>query len=214
MKALTLWQPWASLIVAGAKPIEWRHWRLPERMIGQRIVIHAAARPIETIEVRALQISLIREGRQILAGETPDRPTSMDVEKALRLLTGWSLGRLEIPVGVGVGTAVLGTPALAADLGFAPGSVGLDSDRLEKQNWGWPLAAVEMWDGPIRMRGRQSFWNWPSPSDFLDDDKPAGITPAGQPNPTAATAATVTANCARPDGDLCSGRSTSLDRGA
>ncbi len=169
MKALTLWQPWASLVIVGAKPIEWRHWRMPERMIGQRIVIHAAARPIETIEIRALQIRLIREGRQLIAGETPDWPTSMDVEKSLELLTGWSTGEIEIPIGAGIGTAVLGTPAQAGDLGFAPGSVGLDSDRLEKQNWGWPLTNVEAWDVAIPARGRQSFWNWPEPVDVLGE---------------------------------------------
>ena len=44
MKALTLWQPWASLVIAGAKPYEFRSWSPPRWLIGQRIVIHAAAR--------------------------------------------------------------------------------------------------------------------------------------------------------------------------
>ena len=47
MKALTIWQPWASLIIAGAKPFEFRGWRPPASLIGQRIVIHAAARKID-----------------------------------------------------------------------------------------------------------------------------------------------------------------------
>ena len=29
MRALTIWQPWASLIIIGAKPFEWRRWRAP-----------------------------------------------------------------------------------------------------------------------------------------------------------------------------------------
>lgn len=166
MKALTLWQPWASLIIVGAKPIEWRHWRAPASMIGQRIVIHAATRPVEKVEVFALRLRLIREGRQLVAGETPDQPTSMTVAPALELLRAWSNGEVELPTGAGLGTAVLGTPALASDLGFTLGTVGLDSDRLEKQNWGWPLADIERWDEPVPMRGRQSFWNWPTPAEF------------------------------------------------
>ena len=54
MKALTIWQPWASLIIAGAKPYEFRGWRAPRSIFGQRIVIHAAAKKIDRDEVSHL----------------------------------------------------------------------------------------------------------------------------------------------------------------
>jgi hypothetical protein len=41
VKALPLWQPWASLVAVGAKRVETRHWPAPPRLIGQRIAIHA-----------------------------------------------------------------------------------------------------------------------------------------------------------------------------
>ena len=44
MKALTIWQPWASLIARGLKTIETRrhtHWGF---LAGRRIAIHAGAR--------------------------------------------------------------------------------------------------------------------------------------------------------------------------
>ena len=44
MKAITLHQPWATLIADGAKTIETRSWRPPQTLIGQRIVIHAGKR--------------------------------------------------------------------------------------------------------------------------------------------------------------------------
>lgn len=53
MKALTVWQPWATLIIAGAKPFEFRRWDYRTRdrgLEGQRIVIHAGARPIKRAE--------------------------------------------------------------------------------------------------------------------------------------------------------------------
>lgn len=48
MKALTLWQPWASLIAVGAKTIETRSW--PTKHRG-RIAIHAAQRSPEVMRL-------------------------------------------------------------------------------------------------------------------------------------------------------------------
>jgi hypothetical protein len=47
VKALPLWQPWASLVAVGAKRIETRHWRAPASLMGQRIAIHATKRTSE-----------------------------------------------------------------------------------------------------------------------------------------------------------------------
>lgn len=47
MKALPLWQPWASLVAGGAKRIETRHWKAPAWLVGQRIAIHATKRTTE-----------------------------------------------------------------------------------------------------------------------------------------------------------------------
>lgn len=42
MKAISLWQPYASLIASGFKPFETRDWAPPRELIGQPIAIHAA----------------------------------------------------------------------------------------------------------------------------------------------------------------------------
>lgn len=42
MKAITLHQPWATLVAFGFKTIETRTWAPPSSLIGQRIAIHAA----------------------------------------------------------------------------------------------------------------------------------------------------------------------------
>lgn len=39
MKALSIWQPWASLIISGHKRIETRSWPPPYSIRGQRIAI-------------------------------------------------------------------------------------------------------------------------------------------------------------------------------
>lgn len=41
MKAITLYQPWASMIANGSKRSETRHWNPPQHIIGQYIAIHA-----------------------------------------------------------------------------------------------------------------------------------------------------------------------------
>ncbi len=50
MKAISLWQPWASLMAVGLKTIETRSW--PTRYRG-RLAIHAAKRPV-SIEEKGL----------------------------------------------------------------------------------------------------------------------------------------------------------------
>ena len=52
--AITLHQPWASLIALGIKTVETRSWPAPARLLGQRIAVHAGKRlvrrPDERIE--------------------------------------------------------------------------------------------------------------------------------------------------------------------
>ena len=44
MRAITLHQPWASLIAHGVKGIETRSWPPPRSLVDQRIAIHAGKR--------------------------------------------------------------------------------------------------------------------------------------------------------------------------
>ena len=46
MKAISIKQPWAYLIVHGIKDIENRTWKCPQKYIGQRVLVHASAKPI------------------------------------------------------------------------------------------------------------------------------------------------------------------------
>lgn len=42
MKAISIKQPWASLIAYGIKDFENRTWKCPQKYIGQRVLIHAS----------------------------------------------------------------------------------------------------------------------------------------------------------------------------
>lgn len=177
MKALTIYQPWASLVIEGAKPYEFRKWNPRERgqsytaLIGQRIVIHASARKVDRLEVQAIIASLKAGGER--AAET-----CLHADKALpvlaRALELWgdsefggpvSLGSHgDLPWAAGIGTAILGEPRNGAEIAEEFGlEFANDSDRHEHANWGWPMLEIEKWDNPVPMRGFQGFWNWPTP---------------------------------------------------
>lgn len=148
MKALTIWQPWASLIMIGAKPFEFRTWDYRQRqpdLEGKRIVIHAGARPIKPGEV----FDLIKR--------CEDGETSLIVDKALPLLRRLhAANKCEgiLNLSAALGTATLGTPRDVTRLFKKP-----DSDRLHHHMWGWPLQQVRNFPEPIFLRGAQGFWN-------------------------------------------------------
>lgn len=153
MRALTVWQPWASLIMIGAKPWEFRGKSFRDYgnapAVGERIVIHAGARPVKPVEVEDL---LKRLGR-------PNDHTGLVEDRARELLERIRAAhkyRL-IPLAVGLGTAVIGEPKLSPeifDIEVADGDRG-------NFNWGWPLSDIAWFEMPIPMRGMQGFWNWP-----------------------------------------------------
>ncbi len=169
MKALTIWQPWASLIIAGAKPYEFRGWRPPASIIGQRIVIHAAARKINADEAAALyNILACREASDDLrqaAAETCLHPVL--AFKVLARAAGAGNG-VPLPMSAGLGTAIVGEPRLGTHIAEEFGVPRAnDSDRDQHANWGWPMLDIEAWPEPIPMRGAQGLWNWPTPEETI-----------------------------------------------
>lgn len=165
MKALTIWQPWASLIVAGAKPYEFRGWHPPRSLIGQRIVIHAATRKIDRDEMNDLLMTLALRDR---CSEIAERAaeTCLHPEIAIPVLN--LAFEAQLPMAAGLGTAVIGQPRLGTDIAVEFGLPRAnDSDRDQHANWGWPMLDIECWDEPIPMRGAQGLWTWPEPSDAM-----------------------------------------------
>jgi hypothetical protein len=151
MHALTIWQPWASLIMIGAKPYEFRRWDYRTRapaLERQRIVIHAGARPVRPAEVE-----------DILA-RVNDRVSSLIPEKAIPLLERLRAAykcQGVVELSAGLGTATLCKPRHVSSLFNSPA----DSDRIDHHMWAWPLIDIRPFDAPIPMRGFQGFWVWP-----------------------------------------------------
>lgn len=178
MKALTVVQPWATLIVAGAKPYEFRSWRPPASMIGQRIVIHAAKRKVDQAEVIAL-FSLLRDGPEKRSQNPAVIETCLAAEEALPILDQACLPSeepLRLGAGVGVGTAVIGEPRAAEEIAEELGVPRVnDSTRDKHAVWAWPMLDPEHWRAPVTMPGALNLWNWPEPADVI------GLHPVSRP---------------------------------
>lgn len=155
MKALTIWQPWASLIMLGWKPYEFRSWAAPRSVVGQRIVIHASARRVRDDEIM-----------EIITGESqscwPVRPGSHTFEQAEEWLRDLRRNKIAAIYSAGLGTVLLGAPKTAREL--SPGD-----DRVDPKMWGWPVSEPELFIEPIKCNGAQGFWNWAPEPDFFRD---------------------------------------------
>ena len=155
MKALTIWQPWASLVMIGAKPYEFRRWNFADKphlakLIGRRITVHAGARPARPSELEDV-LARINEGESALNADIA-RPFIVELLAARR--------RKEVggaPLAAALGTAILGEPRSCMEL-FR--DVIADSDRIDEHMYGWPLSDVQPFPEPIPANGAQGFWNY------------------------------------------------------
>jgi hypothetical protein len=150
MFALTVYQPWASLIAAGGKPVEWRGWPAPAFVIGKRIAIHASARPAKRGELAELLYDM-RDGA---------RATSLIVDIARPLVERWHTVPTSLPLATMLCTVILGQPIRAEDWARANGMTPSDSDRIDHQRWAWPLSEIELLTPMVPAIGKQGFWVW------------------------------------------------------
>jgi len=149
MKAITLWQPWASLIASGVKRYETRSWAPPAALIGQRIAIHAAKRPVE---LERLSVELIAALSRLSWDELP-----------------LTLGGV-VCTAVLAGAYRLGAPGHDADFitiaEARPGSFPLQLVHEDIYGdysfgrWAWLLVQVQPFATPIRAKGMQRIWEW------------------------------------------------------
>lgn len=139
MKALTIWQPWASLAVKGKKHYETRGWRTNYR---GPIAIHAAKK------------------KPSLCFEILDKKTVRAVMRALNI-QGLLFVDNAFPVGKVIGYAELTdcieiTPEFAARL---PEEERLFGDYTPGR-YAWRLEKVTELEHPVTASGKQGLWDW------------------------------------------------------
>ena len=139
MKALTLWQPWASLVAIGAKRIETRTWSTPFR---GRLAIHAPLSWSPTV-VRWLRDCL-------------NDPAVLLIHRLL----GGAEGVTHLPLGVVIATVDLVDcrPAHAIRT-FLSSQEALLGDYCDGR-FGLILDNLVTFREPVPARGAQRFWEW------------------------------------------------------
>jgi hypothetical protein len=148
VKAISIWQPHASLIICGAKPFETRHWAAPMRLIGQRIAIHAS-KCTDDLEDLQEYLQDVQE-----SGDT-ERIESYDAMREELVKAGFTtLGQL--PRGCVIGTAVL-SECRRTDGLASPGHFG----NFAPGRFAWRMTDVQPLAEPIPFRGQQGFFDVP-----------------------------------------------------
>ena len=151
MYAITLHQPWASLIALGIKTVETRSWPAPALLVGQTIAIHAGKRvvrqPGENIE-QELRAHLGEDWHgDIPAGRVVATAILVGMARVAHInpLTGHAVHDLSTETGCAVG---LGRTRADTWGDFSPG------------RWLWFLAEVKPLPESVPAVGHQSFWLW------------------------------------------------------
>lgn len=173
MDAISLWQPYASLIAVEAKPFETRHWAPPRRLIGKRIAIHAARKIEGESSLLAWKVAHGRYGDELA------RKLAASIEGFSRAdLLGNFRGVL-LPIGCVVCTAVLDAVFQVGERaeGTAVPSASIvarmegrpyppcftvrydDFGDYRPGRWAWSLVDVRPLTPPIKAIGRQGLFS-------------------------------------------------------
>lgn len=185
MKALTLWQPWASLVALGVKTVETRSWSTPYR---GPLAIHAAATPDGFDQLpgdadgnteAGWRYGYIGDYQAAYCFQSSDEGTRGDA--VLHNLEATAMPGLEpisIPLGAVVATCELVNvvPMVTHPLtspGMAPyphypihaGAPLLREDQgpygeYAPGRFAWLLDAIVALPEPVPAVGRQQLWEW------------------------------------------------------
>lgn len=138
MKTITIKQPWASLIIDGAKDIENRSW--PTKFRG-RILIHASIKPYYDI-IDTANPSIYN------AIKIKDYLFKADIDAYCAV--GAIIGSVEIV------DCVINHSSIWAE------KTELPEQLSNKCIWNWVLANPIKFPEPIPAKGKQSFWDYPN----------------------------------------------------
>ncbi len=137
LPCLTLWQPYASLLIRGIKFHETRKWAPPEKLLGKRFVIHSALlRP----RVHLWTDELVELLRELELG-----PVGLPLDPTI-----W-------PLGMALGTAELMTYNRVERI--APNDhADLVAGDWRPGRWAWRFDNRIPFREPRPMRGRQGIF--------------------------------------------------------
>ena len=143
MKAITIKQPYASLIVEAIKDIENRTWKCPEKYIGKRVMIHAGMGKQLSLQ------SLLTVGQLIEANKGLDKNAKFNT----LFPKGAIIGSVEIV------DCVINHPSIWAEKTDEP----LECYTGEEEfgyctTYNWVLANPIKFKNPLQIKGNPALW--------------------------------------------------------
>lgn len=178
MKAITIWQPWASLLACGAKQYETRSWETKYR---GPIAIHAAAKSIKSIlkdcfplgewsyapdyEAKRIFLNAVENALQKQIDTLPVGGVIATAE----LVNCWRIvynpgANVEVARHIPVG-AELDVPKKHPD--FYRYIVPTEREMLFGEwvpgRYAWEFENIKILSNPIPVKGAQGLWNWNQP---------------------------------------------------
>lgn len=158
MKAISLWQPWASAIALDLKHFETRGWRPPEKLVGQLLAIHAAKRKDETGVWRWMQHNL-----NIQPGQTPEDFDPAALDQVADSFHALPFGAIVCIVRVEAVFQVSHRPSVLKHIGENEEKWG---DYGEGRYY-WQLKLIYKLDQAIPCVGRQGIFDWQIPDEWM-----------------------------------------------
>lgn len=143
MRALTLWQPWATLIAIGAKRIETRSWRTPYR---GPLAIHAGATRLRPAEILDLFEGDTRFVDALLEAGMPGNFSVRDFPRG-EILAVANLVRIQ------------STEVARASVLTKPRELAFGDYRDGR--WAWELDAITPLRNPVPCTGARGLWRVP-----------------------------------------------------
>lgn len=150
MKALSLWQPYASLIAVGIKHFETRCWAPPSVLVGSRIAIHAAKRrpTRDDVLMQSLAGAVEIFGRADWADVLPYGAIVCTAVLRGAYKTGAWDRDVSAAVTASVGVSWPRTKVTIDDWGdFSPG------------RWAWKLAEIRLVEPAVPIRGARGIFD-------------------------------------------------------
>ena len=172
MKAITMYQPWASLLACGAKKYETRSW--PTNYRGP-IAIHAATRKPDTrgmsastvhAMVQAVRPLVVQDARTTMYLPLEMLPRGVIIATA-ELVECWHIVHhpgtdVDQAKHIQVGAEHWVTDKHDPNFGrfFVPTEQEMLFGDWEPGRYAWEFANMTMLLEPIPAKGRQRIWNW------------------------------------------------------
>lgn len=136
MKAISIKQPWAYLICSGIKDVENRNWKCPQKYIGQRILIHASAKP--TVKGNCISCWMTEDQYRFI---------TLNISSGKRLNDICFLEHYS--------SAIIGSVKIVDCV------VNHPSVWAEKGVFNWVLSEPILYENPIEnVKGKLSFWDY------------------------------------------------------